>query len=303
MTGKKENVILVGPFVGEMFWEFFRFAPYIINQISLRSDVKVIVYTRPDRFDIYGDWVNEFEPLIIEGDGVTKFAECFRLMNMSLEEYNKLAKDFVWKYSKKYNIIKHLYPDISSKSKYLNKDYYPISERTFNYCPRYENTELIKKFLKDVTKKIIIIAPRYRANFKRNWSYWNELYDIIYNDSYLMDNFEFIICGKKNEYIPDKKNRFKDLNDIKLTKRSSLIGLLMTLMDEASMTVGSQSAIPNISLLFEVPVVEWGNQPHLHTITYNIFKTKVIFIEDPDFNTSAENVHKKMIKLIRRKIL
>ena len=285
----KEKAILIGPFVGEMFWEFFRFVPYVIKIIKKNSNVKVIVYTRPDRYDMYGNYADEFIPLKIKGDAITRYAECFRIMDMKSEEYEKLAFNFREKYRRKYKIISHLYPDIRSKKTYLNKDLYPLNLRDFDYSPRKENTKLVNKFLKDVTKKIIIVAPRYRANFKRNWPHWEIFYDIIKQDKFF-NKYEIIICGKKREYVPDKKGRFKDINQIKLGENSSLIGVLMSLMKRSFMTVGSQSAIPNISLLFGVPAVEWGNQKFKHTVSYNILKTKVLFIEDNDFVVPVKKV-------------
>jgi len=297
--GGKQNVILVGPFVGEMFWEFFRFVPHIIGKIKHLVNCKVVVYTRKDRFDMYGQWANEFKPLVVPGDGETKFAECFHLMGQDVQEFEKIKNDFYNEYVLKYNILMHLYPPVKKKKDYLNKNYYPLNQQIFEYMPREDNVRLVTDFLYR-SKVPVILAPRFRKNFKRNWKHWPVLYDLLSNNDFFKEKVDFIICGKSGEYIPDEKTRFKDINQIQQTENSSLIGLLMALMEKTFLTIGSQSAIPNISLLYEVPVIEWGNQRHEHTVLYNIKNTSVEFIDDFDFNIDPKIIYRQIEKTLRR---
>ena len=119
-----------------------------------------------------------------------------------------------------------------------------------------------------------------------------------------MNNFNFIICGKDPDYLPDVKNRFNDLNQIEQNINTSLIGLLMSLLKRAFYTVGSQSAIPNISLLYRVSALEWGNQKEYHVNEYNILKTPVTFIEEKDktFKTPPNVIFDNMKKLLIEKL-
>lgn len=86
------NAVLVGPFLGEFFWEMFRFAPYIIYLRSrkYRNDpkTKFIILTRPDRFDLYGLYSDILCPLIIEGDGEDYIQNSYRLDNYLKEDYD-----------------------------------------------------------------------------------------------------------------------------------------------------------------------------------------------------------------------
>jgi hypothetical protein len=66
--------------------------------------------------------------------------------------------------------------------------------------------------------------------------------------------------------------------------------------------MGSQSAIPNISLLFGIRALEWGHQKHLHTVTYNVRKTKVTFLDDPKYNISPKLVYDEALKLLKGEI-
>jgi len=290
---KKQDVILVGPFTGELYWEFFRFAPYIFFQQKQHNNIPLVVLTRPDRYDIYGERCIEFAPLTIKGDSEYRFAECFRMMGLDYIDYMKIVKVFNIQMAKKYNIIQHYYPP-HKKPDYLLKDYYPLCNRLFDYKVRKDNRKLIKKFIKKVTKPIVILAPRYRKNFKRNWPYWNDLYDKLEKTGW-NKKIEFIICGKKGEYVPDRKKRYKDINEITLTNNSSLFGLLLELMIYNNLTIGSQSAIPNISLLYKKPVIEWGNQRHLHTVTYNLYNTPVIFFDTNDFKIPLDRMFNTIV--------
>jgi hypothetical protein len=60
-------------------------------------------------------------------------------------------------------------------------------------------------------------------------------------------------------------------NDIKYIEKNvntSASGILFEILNRSIFTVGSQSAIPNISLLFNVETLEWGHQRKLHTEEY-----------------------------------
>ena len=294
-----KKAILFGPCIGEMYWEFGRFAP-ILNQKRKQygDDVTYIICTRPDRFDMYGDNCDILVPLTIQGDNDIYTQDCYGLSGYKGYEY--LIKTFYDSFKDEYKIIEHLYPDLGKSSGgKCNKNKYDLSKFTYDYKPRIENKILVDEFLPKNDKKNIVISPRFRKGIsKRNWPYWNDLYNKIDNDIELKDKYNFIICGKKPDYIVDIKDRFLDINDIKITNESSLIGLTIEILKRSCYTIGSQSAIPNVSLLFNVPVISWGNEKKLHTITYNVFNTKIDFIEDKNFRTPSKEIFKLMKRLL-----
>ena len=78
----KPFAVLFGPFVGELYWEAGRFAPmlpYYREQYKNKKNVKFIVLTREDRFDLYGKYADILVPLRVPGDEEKKTPECFRL--------------------------------------------------------------------------------------------------------------------------------------------------------------------------------------------------------------------------------
>ena len=300
-----QKAILFGPFVGELFWEFFRFAPILsyYRKVKYRNqDIKYIVLTREDRFDIYGCFADIFVPLKIEGDYVDKVPNSYRLDNFSIEKYLELAKIYNDKYKKQYKIIEHLYPKLH-KSHFYDKRQYSINTMLFEYKPRPENYKLVNEYLPD-DKPIVIIAPRYRNGskmMKRNWGGWLQFYDILENNKKLLEKFNFVICGKEGQYIKDPKDRFYDINKIQLSEKSSLFGLLFATMERAFFTFGSQSAIPNISLICGVEALEFGHQEHLHTVVYNIKKTPVTFIQNPRYNIEPKIIFQEFKNILLKK--
>lgn len=298
----KQMAVLLGPCVGELYWEAARFAPLlphmIMNQYKGRH-VKYIVLTREERFDLYGKFADILIPLRVNGDYNNRSPECFKLKGMDEKEYLDIANRFKEKYAEKYKIIKHIYPNIK-KGAFDNKNQFSQKELTHIYKPRQENYDLIDTYIpKD--KPLVVLAPRYRDGFRRNWNRWPEFYDFLAKEKELMKNFNFVICGKKGEYIPDKKSRFLDMNEIVLGEKSSLVGLLLVILERAFFTFGSQSAIPNLSLLYKVDVLEFGCQKSLHTKTYNIKKSPITFIENKKYDIETSVILETLKKLLRAK--
>lgn len=294
---KKYKVVLVGPCIGEMYWEFARFAPYVIwkrENDYKSSNIKFVVLTRPEMFDIYSGCANVFIPLKIPGDGSSYTPNCFRLDNFPKEAYDFIIKSFKDMYID-HDILEFIKPDISTKQ-FLNKNQFPKNNLLFEYKTRPDNLKFLGPRLDN--REVIILGPRYRKGMKRNWPYWQHLYDLIFDNKRLFNKYNFVICGKHPDYIPDKYGRFLDINTIKISDQASLIGLTIEAIKRAKLTIGSQSAIPNISLIFKVPVLEWGHQKQLHTIEYNIHKTKVTFIEDINYTITPEVIYQEILRLL-----
>ena len=281
----------------EFGWEVLRFVPYVLGvyKNKYKKNIKLIVCTREDRFDFYGQYADILIPLKIEGDGTKYKSDCFRLMNYPVNEYYNLVDILYKKYSKKFKIVEHIYPNIKGKI-FARKDQFDKNIMSYDFKPRIENKTLLDESIPN-KKPLVVIAPRYRKGMRRNWKSWQELYDLIY-DSNLPNKFDFILCGKEGEYIPDLHNRVYDINDIEHNINSSLVGLTIESIKRSVLTVGSQSGIPNLSLLLKTPVLEWGHQKHFHSVTYNVKNTKIDFLIDKKYVLPAKIIFEKMKKLL-----
>jgi hypothetical protein len=280
--------------VGELYWELARFVPYIIWKKKNEPDTDLIVITRKDRYDLYGQYATKFFPLEIEGDGLDKKAECFRLNKLALEEYDKIINKFYFEIKNEYEIVEKIYPRIESylfaKMNQFSKDKF-----LYDYLPRERNKTLIENLVQDI-KSTVIIAPRFREGISRNWIHWKEFYDLIDNSD-LKEKFLFVLCGKSPDYIPD--SRFIDLNQLEQEEDTSLIGLTIELIKKSKLVIGSQSAIPSLSLLLGTPVLQWGhNRINLMTDEYNPKKTKCSFLDDHRYSQKASVIFDEMRKIL-----
>ncbi len=289
---KKEKVILATT-ISEFGWDVLRAIPHILwkKRVKYKNKLKLIIQIRPDRYDLCGEDAFDFYPLQIKGDYITKKGDCFKITGFNNIQYLKLIENFENKYKDEYNIIEHIYPKIQGKL-YAKKDQFNWNEMIHDFKPRSRNKELIDNYI--TTKKpIVILAPRFRKGFKRNWPHWEELYDLIEKDE-VLNQFYFIICGKKPEYKPDPKNRFFDINSIALDSQSSLVGLTIEAMRKSRLTVGTQSGLPNLSNLLKTHTLQWGHQVHQHANSYNIKKTKCKFIKDVRYSINPKRIINEM---------
>jgi len=300
--GKKQDAVLMGPFVGEFYWEAGRFAPilpYFIKKKYRGRNIKYIILTRKERFDLYGQFADIMLPLNIEGDYDKKMPECFRLIGFHPGKYERLAEDFKTQYSKRFNIIEHIFPNVR-KHYFLNKNLFKRKDMIFKYRPRKENYDVVDKYVPN-DKPLVILGSRYRKGFKRNWERWQEFYDLLWQEKMLKEHFNFIICGKKGEYVSDKHNRYLDITNFPVPENGSLAGLLLVILSRAVFTFGSQSAIPNLSLLHGVDVLEFGCQKSLHTKTYNVRNIPITFIVNPRYNIAPKVILNNLKPLLKKK--
>ncbi len=298
----KSDAVLFGPCVGELYWEAGRFVPHFIwkkrKQFEASKEVKFVVFTRPERFDLYGLYSDILVPLRLESDGTKYIPNCFRLDHFPQEYFDELVRQFRVAYSNRFNILEHIYP-IVDKYKFQMKYQFQRKQMDYSYCPRKENFNLLEKHIPKDDKPWVALAPRYRNGLRRNWKNWQKFYDLVY-DSNLFGSFNFIIVGKCPDYTPDEKGRFFDINKIPMNSESSTIGLTVEVLKKSILTVGSQSGIPNISLLVGTPALEFGHQKRFHTLDYNVRRTRVEFIEDSKYILPPEILLHEMEKMLKK---
>jgi ADP-heptose:LPS heptosyltransferase len=291
-----DKVILAGPFVGEFGWEVLRFAPHVLwlKCKKHKSKVGLIVYTRPDRFDLYGNYADKLIPLDINN----RSTDCFKSLDISYEQYEKLASDVHTKLKTQYQIVNHIYPTIIKKT-YANKNQFSKQQTYYKYNPRQPNKQLVDSIIPD-DKPLVAIGPRLRKMAKkRNWPHWQEFYDQIEH----IKDFNFVICGRAPEYVSDPKDRFFDVNKFPIdsTPNTSMVGVIIEVLKKSVLCVGSQSGIPNLSNLVGTPTLQWGNEKKAHSTLYNVKNTPTTFIIDKQFEIKPKQIVTQMKQLLREK--
>lgn len=131
--------------MGELCWEFFRFAPYVIHLKKSNPHLKLIVLTRPSRFDLYGQYANILVPLRLKDDSILN---CFGMTGYTDEDYFKLVTYFRSKFKKRFYVVSHHYPDIKSWRRKV-KWQFPRDQMDYDFRPRKENIEIARKCMEN----------------------------------------------------------------------------------------------------------------------------------------------------------
>lgn len=290
------KIILAGPFCGEFGWEVLRFAPHVLwlKYKKHNNKVGLIVYTRPDRFDLYGEYADELVPLNVNN----RSTDCFKSLDVSNKEYEKLTLDIYKKYKSRHKIVNHIYP-IIIKKKYANKNQFPNKQTYYEFNPRKSNKQLVESIIPD-DKPLVAIGPRFRKIARqRNWPHWEKFYDQIEH----MKDFNFVLCGRDPEYVPDPKDRFFDVNKFPIDhkKNTSMVGVIIEVLKKSVLCVGSQSSVPNLSNLVGTPTLQWGNEKKAHSKIYNVKNTPTTFIVDKKFEIKPKQIVIQMKNLLKEK--
>lgn len=249
----KTKVYLFGPFIGDLSWEILRFAPYAIYLKKENPNIKIIVLTRPERFDLYGKCSNILISLNLKNNE----QNCFKMKDFSIDKYQRIIRGFKSKYEKRFEIINHFYPDIFSY-RYKLKWQFPRLEMNYNFQPRKKNLEIINKI---ETEKIIFD-------------------DTLYGDSTspvlissIMEDHKFVYTN-----IGEIKSRLnEEIDELNIT----FIGCMIEILKKSEMVIGNLKSIYlQLALLLGIPVIlinEELNEDFVSLI--NPLKTKILYKE------------------------
>lgn len=270
-----KNIILFGPFVGSLMWEFFRFAPYMVHIRNKNPQCQIAVLTRQERFDLYGRYVNYLVPLKLKEDNIKKQRR-FKLDGYDLKSYKKLTFQFHEMYLKRFNIQKHFFPDISDY-RYKIRWQFPRKEMDYNFCPRSENDLLIKKIF---PKKpfILIIQP--------NNKFISEISRHMIKNK-LTKKYNIIVYG---DY---KSKNIYNINDIDIVKGSSQLGVLIEIIRKSKLVIGPKCDLTHLSILLKTPIITWGNKSDIGLL--NPLKTKIsIYNKMPSTDQLSNQIIKEL---------
>lgn len=229
---KSNPTILFGPFIGELNWEFYHFAPYAIHLKKKTPEIKIIVLTRPERFDLYGKYSNVLVPLYLknnEEDNQNKFM----LNNFTHENYINLIRMFYLKFQIRdtLDIKKHYYPDIKG-FRYQIKWQFPRHSMDYNFAPR-EGNEIV---IKDIDTNNLIFLDSLSFKSEHVEKIIKDLKALGLN---IIDYYEL-----------------EDLFENAGLKNSTLIGSAISLIKKCSFVIGNlNSSLSRLSLLLKTPVL------------------------------------------------
>ena len=168
----KRLAYLIGPFIGDLRWEYYYFVPHIIRLMKKDPKKIFIVFTRRSRFDLYGAYADILVPLKgINGKRTNK--DCFKLQGVAMDEFNMLLRTYINKYKKRYKIMEKVYPDISGFM-YKVKWQFPRAEMDYDFQPRKANKELVNRFIKShhvfIDHNSKYVSPMHLDNYETKYS-------------------------------------------------------------------------------------------------------------------------------------
>lgn len=251
---KMRNSILVGPFVGELSWEILRFAPYMIYLKKCKPKNNFVVFTRPSRFDLYGQYADILVPLNLSHDNVED-QFCFTIKKLTHINYEILAKSFFEKYKKRFRIVDHIYPDISYFY-YKVKWQFQKQYMDYDFKPRKHNMRVVQKYVKDNKTAFI------------NFNFSDEIK--VVNRLEKENIFPMFINTITDDFITLNENG------------TSFIGYVIEILKRCEFVITKfDSYITQLALLLEIPVIIVGEAPSYDSISLiNPMKTEVIKCED-----------------------
>lgn len=252
---EKKEAYLFGPFIGSLEWELYRFAPHAIYLKKCKPKSKLIVLTRPDRFDLYGQYASIFVPLKMLGDDKSK-QNCFKVDDFSLGKYMREATLFEKNFCDKYEIVEHFYPDIGG-FRYKLKWQFPRHLMDYEFNPRLTNKVLVSR-----TK---LKAPIFVDS---SWIEDGGKRDLILTDL-LRSEYNFV----------DYRAVVERLNP---NLEVSLLGCIIIMLKKSKLTVGNlNSPISHLSILLGTPLVSISDNLSKDAVSLlNPLDVKVIQCED-----------------------
>ena len=240
--GSRGNAYLFGPFIGELSWEVFQFAPLAIYLKKLQPTISIIVLTKKERFDLYGKYADILVSLKLKLIERYHTENCFKINNYPKKDYDFIAEYFLNKYRERYDIFNHYYPDIGWR--YNFKWQYSNSMMNYDFQPRDENKVIVDFLIKDLDNIVYFdgLEKQYLSGYN-------------------------VVDSKSFEFQVEKL----------LNVKSSYLGCIIELLKRCKFVVGNMNNdISKLAILLNVPLINLGeySQDKINIINPN--KTLVI---------------------------
>jgi len=267
---------LFGPFIGSLSWELFRFAPYAIHLKHKFPDHNILVYTRPERFDLYGSYADILVPLRINNDNIN-LQQNFNLKGITQENYKKMVHIFERKYRAHYKAKEHFYPDIFGKRS-LIKWQFPKEKMLYDFNPRVDNEKIMSSLMRDFDHIVVDTSGLYLEE---------AFYYIEKLDRELDKKIRFIIHDPSNSFtdLLFTSRELINLNAIKYDTSISLIGCLISAIKKSLFTVSVNfSDASHLSLLLGTKLYLCRDYSESFIKTINPLDTNIYLLNDYDFS-------------------
>ena len=237
----------------------------------------MIAVTHPGRQAFYRDYANEIRTI------TDKFKR--RLGKLDCYGADKLNRARYFQYTeavgRRLQAMASITPPLHLGDRYYIGSEYMVFER---FCPIAFNG------IDSMPDPIVMLFPRHR-NDERDWGEdkWKILCDRLLEGGYCV-----AIAGLKKQSCLAKTKGDRVVNIIAEGERNhSTLDMTIAYLDRAVMAIGSQSFLPLLSMHQGVPTLMWGREQYRHQEELNYFNTPCRFINDPDYQSSVDEVWDK----------
>jgi hypothetical protein len=225
-----QSAFLIGPYLGELSWEILRLAPFVAHMKKVYDKKsKIIVLTRPSRFDLHGLNADILIPLVLQNDK-EELHDGHGIKGFDIEDYDKLLKEVRKRILPKYSIEKHFYFDLSEpfrRVKYQTMRGFARFKEYYNLQPRPGNKRTIDLLVKNISQ-------------------------MIYIDTEMMGEQEKELL--KNYVVFDKS--FFEKISVGLLPDVSFLGCCMELMKRCKFVIGSlENPVSLLALMLGIPLM------------------------------------------------
>jgi len=255
-----KELLLAGPFIGSLKYEYCYFVPYILFLKKNRPDLELAVFTRPERFDLYGQYANYLVPLRLEND-IEKDQIFYKSKNFDNIDYELLVKKIYYMYSQRFDKIAHIYPNIKDFY-YQVKCQFPRNRMLYDFQPREENRLEINNLLKNKSPILIILS-------KNSSELFFKLDEVIKKNNELKNNYLFITDS-------DQTENFYNINNLNIIQNSTSIGYITEIIKKSQLVVSKKNDITNLAILMGIPTVIIGKKSRI----FNPSNTEVTFCSE-----------------------
>lgn len=271
--------LIIGPFCGEIGWEFCYWQAHIrwLKEMS-PEEIEFLPVTFPGRQPFYRDFVDTVafhSDMVLDRFGRQ---DCYNSQGVNRRDYFAYVGALVERH--------HAYGAVTTPN-HDGRFYIPTDKMIFR---KFEPVETLKYLvdLPPVKRKSVMIFPRKKGD-GRDWPEANWV-ELIYQLS--KAGYGVVIGGVRNAscLIDYKGDGIVNLMQLLEGDPFHALDLVLHYLTKVRMAVGSQSALPILSMHQEVPTLMWGGERERHEKELNYFDTPCRFLDDPKYAIAPERV-------------
>lgn len=268
--------LILGPFVGEFGWELCYWQAHGRWLKDMVPDIEIYAVTFPGRQVLYRDFADRI--VFHSEETMSRFGR--------LDSYNSQGFDrkeyfvYVGRMIERF----HAYGAVTTPNHngrfYIDPDKMVFrrfqSLKSLGDCLELEEVE---------GKRYVMLFPRQRGD-GRDWpeKNWSRLLDLLLKGGY------GVVIGGVQGFSSLVKGKGKGIVNLVARDEFHALDLVVHYLNKVGMALGSQSALPILSLHQGVPTLMWGHEQERHERELNWFDTPCRFVLDERYDMSAERI-------------